>query len=389
MERLGWAYVAKARGSADPGFYTLAEQAAGCLEGLAADPDGARLLRAHVLHNLHRFREAEVLAHGLVADRGAWMDFALLGDVLMEQGRVQGAVDAYQRMMDRRPGPQAYVRAANVRWIRGDLEGAVDLMRKAVRGAGSRRTESVAWYLVRLAGLETQLGQRASARRHLEAATGVQPGYPPALLAQARLRLARGAGEQALELLAQAADTLPELPPEYLWARVDALRMVGHASQAVALEGELVTRGASEDPRTLALYLATQSRLAGRAVDLARRELGVREDVKTLDAMAWALYSAGEYGTARQFSLRALAEGTQDARLFVHAAHIAAADGAGEEGRAWRAKAREMAWTLWPSERIWLQREFATPLANASLSGRIDTALPGQSNREPGEDHAL
>lgn len=389
IERLGWAYVGKARGSADPGFYILAGQAAACLEARGGGREGAQLLRGHVLHNLHRFREAERLARRLVAERGTWMDLALLGDVLMEQGRVEGAVVAYQRMMDQRPGPHAYVRAANVRWVRGDLSGAADLMRKALRSTGGRRTEAVAWYLVRLADLETQLGQATRAHRHLEAATGVQPGYPPALLAQSRLALTQGDGNLALELLEQATHTLPQLPPQYLWARIDALRVVGRAAQAEVLEQELITRGVNEDPRTLALYLATQARLADRAVNLARRELRVREDVRTLDAMAWALYSAREYQAARQFSLRALAEGTQDARLFVHAAHIAAAVGDQDEGRAWLKKARAAQWTLWPSERIWLQREFATSLANTPLSGRVDTALPGQPSREPGEDHVL
>src|SRR5258708_7750609 len=32
LEQLGWAFVAKARGSFDPGFYKLAEQCALCLD---------------------------------------------------------------------------------------------------------------------------------------------------------------------------------------------------------------------------------------------------------------------------------------------------------------------------------------------------------------------
>jgi len=54
LERLGWAYVAKARESLDPGFYRLAEQTALCISSGQPDSQTALLLRGHVLHNLHR-----------------------------------------------------------------------------------------------------------------------------------------------------------------------------------------------------------------------------------------------------------------------------------------------------------------------------------------------
>src|SRR5437879_8871757 len=59
LERLGWLFVAKARESFDSGFYRLAEQCALCLESRQPNSAEALLLRGHVLHNLHRFKEAE------------------------------------------------------------------------------------------------------------------------------------------------------------------------------------------------------------------------------------------------------------------------------------------------------------------------------------------
>src|ERR1700678_915881 len=62
MERLGWLFVEKARLSNDPGFYKLAEQCALCLESIHNNAPEALLLKGHVLHSLHRFKEAEPLA---------------------------------------------------------------------------------------------------------------------------------------------------------------------------------------------------------------------------------------------------------------------------------------------------------------------------------------
>jgi hypothetical protein len=47
---------------------------------------------------------------------------------------------------------------------------------------------------------------------------------------------------------------------------------------------------------------------------------------------------------------RALAEGTRDGRLFLHAAAIAAADGRAAEARRWTGRARALQFTLLPSE---------------------------------------
>ena len=151
LERLGWALIEKARDTRDTGFYVLAEQAALCMDSHTPDSAEALLLRGHVLHNLHRFREAEVLARRLVEQRGLWFDFALLGDVLVERGALDEAVDAYQAVADQRPGPQAYTRVSQLRWLKGDLDGALKMMALATGSTSPRTAEAAAWTHVRLA----------------------------------------------------------------------------------------------------------------------------------------------------------------------------------------------------------------------------------------------
>src|SRR5436190_238772 len=81
-------------------------------------------VRGHVLHNLHHFLEAERLARSLVDERGSPRDWALLGDALMEQGKLPEAITAIQRLVELKPGTEAYSRIAQVRWLTGDLSGA-------------------------------------------------------------------------------------------------------------------------------------------------------------------------------------------------------------------------------------------------------------------------
>jgi hypothetical protein len=57
LEQLGWAFVAKACSSFDPGYYKLAQQCALCLDEKKPGCAEGLLLRAHVLHSLHKFKE--------------------------------------------------------------------------------------------------------------------------------------------------------------------------------------------------------------------------------------------------------------------------------------------------------------------------------------------
>ena len=358
-EQLGYRFVARARVANDPAGYAIAEQAAACLESTQPGEPAALLLRGHVLHQMHRFAEAEAIARRLVAVREFALDFGLLGDALMEQGRVTEAAEAYQKMIDLKPFYQSYTRAAHLRWLRGDLAGAIDMMRAAVKAASPRDPESIAWAYARLAAYELQRGRLADAHRMADASLRSVPGYAAALLARGRIQLAQQKPADAVDTLARAARVNPL--PEFQWALADTLRILGRGDEAAVIEHQIEREGVLSDPRTLALYLSTRRQDAGRAIDLARRELEKRADVFTLDALAWALAASGQLREASTLMDRALAEGTEDGRLFVHAAVIAAADGRRADAARWADKARRLHFTLLPSESGVLRRGLVTP----------------------------
>jgi len=348
VERLGWLFVEKARVSNDPGFYKLAEQCAVCLESANSNSPDATLLKGHVLHSLHRFKEAEPLARELTQERGMAFDFGLLGDVEYDQGKIPEAVAAYQEMVNRRPDLQAYSRIAQVRWITGDLPGAMEAMTLAVEAGSPLNAEPTAWTYSRLALLQLQAGDVSAARRSAQAALQLETNSAPALMALGRIQLAAGERDDAIGSLQKAA-ALNHLP-ETQWLLADALREAGKTAQADEVEATLQKRGVSEDPRSFALYLATRGLRLSAALNLAERELDTRADIFTHDALAWALKANGRLAEARDEMTKALAEGTQDARLYFHAAVISDAVGDKEESVRFARLAWKTKQMLYPSE---------------------------------------
>ncbi len=353
LERLGWLFVQKARSSFDAGFYKLAEQCALALQSRRPDSPEALLLRGHVLHNLHRFKEAEPLARELVARRGLPFDFGLLGDVLMEQGNLAEAIEACQKMVDLRPDLHSYARGAHLRWLKGNLAGAEKLMRMAASAASPQDPESAAWVTTRLAGYEFQSGAIAEAERTCAIALEFQNDYPPALLLRGRLLLAQGSNAEAAVVARRAAELNPL--PEYQWTLAEALRASGRADQAAAVETQLRQNGAVADPRTYSLYLATRGESVETALRLAQAELAARGDVFTHDALAWALAASSKLAEAGLEIDRALSEGTSDGRLFFHAAMIAHKTGKQWDAQRWAEQAMDLKQMLLPSEREQLE----------------------------------
>jgi hypothetical protein len=213
-------------------------------------------------------------------------------------------------------------RAANLRWLTGDLEGAIVAMEAAVRAGSPLDATNTAWTLSRLSAYYLQDGRSDDALRVAEQAEQLVPDYPPALLAQGRAFLAMGQPAKAVGPIGQAERLNPL--PEYQWWLADTLRA----------GGRLCGRGTGGGPSSLPaarrpIRAPTRSswppaaRTGSDAKRLAVAELSNRGDVFTEDALAWALESSGDYGAAHTAIQGALSAKTKDARLFLHAGDIA------------------------------------------------------------------
>jgi tetratricopeptide (TPR) repeat protein len=312
-------------------------------------------------------------------------DLGLLGDALMEQGRLEEAAPAYQKMLDLKPDLQGYARAAHMRWLKGDLEGAIEMMDLAVKASSPRVPEAAAWVHSRQALYFWQDGQNTQALKYCEAALHFVPNYAPALLGRGRIRLGQGQPADAIPDLQSAVRANPL--PEYQWTLAEALRVAARTNEAVAVEARLRQRGRLSDPRTYALFLATRGEDVALAVRLLEKELKVRSDVFTHDALAWALAASGRWAEARAHAEKSLAEGAQDARLFLHSGLIADKAGRSEEAHSLLKKAAALQHMLLPSERALL----AQPLAQSETrreTGNSSAAAPpkaqAQSQRHSG-----
>jgi tetratricopeptide (TPR) repeat protein len=350
LERLGWTFVKKARVSFDAGFYKLAEQCAACMETRGSKGPDTLLLRAHALQSLHRFREAEVVARELVSLRERPFDYGVLGDILIDRGKVREGAAAYQKMVDLRPDLQSYARAAHVRWLTGDLEGAIELMKLATAASSPNDPEASAWAFTRLALYQLQRGATKQALESCDAALSLQSDYAPAIFARGRTLLAVNRPADALVDFQRVANLNPL--PEYQWALADVLNLTGDPAQATELESQIDR--STEDPRTLSLFLATRKHDVERAIRLAQQELTNRGDVFTHDALAWALAAAGRTTEAQRHANQALSEGTIDPRLFLHAGIIAALNNDNKQARRWLDEAAAMQQMLLPTERVQL-----------------------------------
>jgi tetratricopeptide (TPR) repeat protein len=244
-----------------------------------------------------------------------------------------------------------------MRWLKGDLEGAIEAMQLAVSAANPSDAESASWVNTRLAFYQFQAGRVNEAEQRCGLVLSLQSDYPPMLLLKGKMLLAQNRLSEAVNTLQNAVKLNPL--PEYQWTLAEALRAAGRENEASEVEAQLCQRGASSDPRTLALYLATRHESPETALRLARAEFDSRGDVFTHDALAWSLAAAGKLTEAHSEMQRALAEGTQDARLFFHAGIIASQAGHSADAELWLRKASELSHLLLPSERNELQNAVA------------------------------
>ena len=371
LDRLGWLFVAKARRSHDSRFYGLALQTAECMQRVGGDSASALLLEGHALYSVHRFREAAAVAARLIAIRTTSFDYGLLGDTLLSQGEIDQAAVAYQRMMDLKPSLQSYSRAAQVRWLTGDLDGAREVMAMAARSGTERDPETLAWTLSELARLELMAGNLTAARATVGQALRLLPDHSTSLLVRGRIDLAADHPGEAVESLRSSVRVNPST--EALWVLADALRVLGDTAAADEVERRLLETGPMEDPRTTALFLSTRQLQPEFAVSLARREMSVRSDLYTHDALGWALAAAAEIQTADHHLSQAVAHGTVDARLFLHAGIVAAAAGRGAEATRWLDRAAQHKTGLLPSELAWLTG--SADLSRTTRRVRSDSAL--------------
>lgn len=312
---LAKAWTERGRETAEHGCYQRAlESLAIARKSPRGDPPDSELalVEAWARLGLHEFERAESLARAVVNVRktepAAW---GVWGDALMELGRYDAAASAYQEMLNLKPGPSSYVRAAHFRELIGDRAGALELLEAALIAIPSSEPEQRAWTLVQMANIRLDSGEAPEAGRLYSHALDLVPGYHYALAGLARVALLIEDAPRAEELARAAFVAAPH--PEHRLLIADALRRGGRPREARAeedaFEREALANVEKDDNENLFLvdYYLDRRPFPSRALTLARREARRRSDLTTLGRLIRALDRTGAYEEARRVEGRVLA----------------------------------------------------------------------------------
>ena len=346
---LGAAYFQRARETGDIGDYQLAEESLNqSLDLVSADfsADAALATMAEVCMGEHRFTDALSYAQkALSLGTGDVSPFAIVGDAYADMGEYEKAGSAYGRLTprDMTLSPRAaYARDSRLsylKFIAGDTAAAIALMNTAVaEGVEAQlKSENLAWLYYELGEYETQAGDAASADAAYLAALNIHPGDYRVLAALGKLRANNGRYAEAIVLYQKAIAVVPM--PLFIAELGDLYARAGNQEEAqkqyalVEYIGRLGRINQVLHNRDLALFYADHDRKLPEALDLAQKELEVRHDIYTWDALAWALYKNGKLTEAADASDKALKFGTRDPLLLFHAGMIAEGLGHREQAR--------------------------------------------------------
>ena len=326
---LGDALIRKARETGDPSYFNRAEEA--LKKSLEINPNNAGAMRhlAYVFYSRHEFEPAAVHAgKAIEMDAMDGDSYGILGDALMETGEYEKAEAAYEKMMQLEESLYSYSRRAGLKSMRGDSDGAMDDLERAVAAgkAAKQPAESIAWAEWQLGNDQFTLGKLEKAEAFYRQSLATHPNYYRALAGMAQVQAAQKRYAEAIDLYRKAVAILPM--PEYVAALGDIYSKIGKSAEArkqyelVEYIGKLSALNKALYNRELAYFYADHNIKPKEDFELAQRELDYRRDIYAYDVMAWNLYKNGKAEEAGEAINNALRLGTKDAKLFYHAGMI-------------------------------------------------------------------
>ncbi len=339
-DRLGVAYIQKARETGDVTYYDLAAKALEkslALESKAPEAAPPAKHLATVYYAEHRFQEALTLAQqALALNPRDITPYALIGDAHSEMGDYEKAWADYAHLQNP-ANPQSAVssvqyleqnRESVKSMLTGDTRAAIEHMRTAVGISvdSQMAMESIAWSQFTLGEAYLQLGDLAGARAAYNDAVKTYPNYHRALSGLAKVSAAEGHLAESIDLYKQAIAVIPL--PTYAAALGDVYTKAGNTAEAkknydlVEYIARLNAFNQSVYNRELSVFYSDHDIHLPQALQLARKEFEVRHDIYTWDALAWALYKNGQPEEAAAAMKQALHLDTQDPLLLFHAGMI-------------------------------------------------------------------
>lgn len=332
-------YLKRFREVGDVEDLLRAEQAA--RRSLDIQPDrnqAASMLLASALLSQHQFREAlQVLTDAEQSAPDNPPLVSLIASIQIELGNYDAAQQLLQSLTNESAISGHNAVAARYLELTGNLTSARQLLNETMQQMDAFYTnpaETRAWFHVRAGDLAFVAGDFTLAEQRYREALDLFPMDIPAFTGLARLYAAGHRWQEALEAANQGVELVPLV--ETLGYKADAQRALGDLEGAAATE-ELIgvvaqlskVKGIYD--RALAVYYIEHGIHLPEALEIARREVAVRDDIYAEDTLAWAAAANGRWQEAQQAAQRATRYGTEDALLQFHAGMIALHCGNREE----------------------------------------------------------
>lgn len=326
-------YLQEAQRSLQEAYYLPKAQKV--LDGiLARDSEdvSALTLQASLYNTLHQFEQARDITRQLIArGKKTGYIYGILVDALVELGAYEEAVAACDEMIAIRPGISSYSRAAYLRELHGDTEGAVEAMKLAAE-AGVTGEEDRSWALYQLGQLYLGSNDLESAALIFDGILDETPYYAYALGGLAQIALQRDELGEAKRGFEAAYAFVPA--DEFLEGLVEVHLALGEPEEVFALEKRLEQSYRDADAMgenvrmEYADFLADIEKDLDHALQLARLEQERRPNhMHALETYAWALHKNGRSAEAIPYIERTMRLGTGDAMVHFRAAHIYQAAG--------------------------------------------------------------
>ena len=325
--QLGLVYLQKVRETGDPTYYQKTEEALD--KALSHQPDdyvsvSASGALALARHQFHEALELGEKARQINPDRP--YAYGVITDAQIELGQYSEAVETLQAMVNLRPDMSSYSRISYIRELHGDISGAMDVMQRAV-DSGTSNLESTAWVRTQLGNLYFNTGNLEQAEAEYQRTLQDRPNYVYAMAGLGRVQAAQGKTDEAIKLLEKAVGIMPM--PEFVIALGDLYQTTGQQEKAdqqyklVATIEKLYRANGVDMDMEIALFNADHDQNLPETLALAQKAYANRPSIHGADALAWALYKAGNYTEAQKYSEKALELGTKDALKLFHAGLVA------------------------------------------------------------------
>lgn len=324
------AYNQKVRESADVGYYQKISDLMDRAESAFPNHPDIYSTRANVLLGRHHFYEALALIEKSIRlNPREPLYYSIAADGYIETGQYDKAVEATDIMLSLKPGSLAYTRAAYLRELYGDIDGAIELM-EAAADTTSSFPENSAWTYTELGKLYAR-SDSAAAQRAFESALKIIPDYPPAIAYLGKLAAGKQNYTAAITYFEKAFSLLPiaqyaiDLGDAHRKAN-DQAKAIQYYSLAKIAFSASKSSGVDTDLEE-AVFLLDRDLDIEIALQKAKAAYEKRPGIFAADTLAWGYYKNGQMTEAIKYGKEAMRIPHKSGEIFYHQSLISLAAG--------------------------------------------------------------